>query len=350
MPTNSRIRPLVTGSGALCAVFVALLAGCGDDSGGGESPPPVDAGADQTAEASPAVDGSPADSTLPDAVVAEASPSEGSAPDATQSDGAASDAGSSEAGAIDTGAGDSSHGDGSSDGSLQDGHQADTSTSDGEVSDGQADATAENDAAEGPDVVDAGVCSTTTALLGSGAPSDSGPAPRVLFDFDALESADASPADVTANWQAFSDANSTATLGTTSTDGHPCVGALTMAVTYTAFAPKDQAYYSYSSAQDWTGYTTLHAWLKVVTSDYGTIQGVEPQVQSHGYADKLYGGFLSGSTFAGGAWHETVVPLSGTYDALTVNAIQFELQTTGTTVDGGGPPPATLLIDSIWLE
>jgi hypothetical protein len=123
---------------------------------------------------------------------------------------------------------------------------------------------------------------------------------------------------------------------------------------YTAFGPKDQLYYNYhTNVQNWTGYTQLHAWLKVVTTDYTTIQGVEPRVDSNNYdaADYIFGTFVSGSTFSNGGWHETIVNLTAPYVAAQVNGFQFELQTIGTSLDGGAaPPPATLLVDSIWLE
>jgi hypothetical protein len=196
-------------------------------------------------------------------------------------------------------------------------------------------------------------CTTTVASLGGTTP-DAGDAavPRILFSFD-----DATDAGIdTTAWSVFNDTGSTATaLALNPLDGHPCAGSATTTATYTAYGPKVQVYYNYNSnVQNWTGYTTFHVWLKVVTTDFTTIQGIEPLVQSSNYTFKHFDGFVSGATLSDGGWHETIVHLTpgGDYDPATVNAFQLELQTVPSGADGGPlvPPPATLLIDSIWIE
>jgi hypothetical protein len=227
---------------------------------------------------------------------------------------------------------------------------SDAGSKDGAVSD----ATASDGAAEAstPDASEAGggICVTTLSSLGASGTNDAATS-KILDDFDGQ--ADAGPGS---SWNGYFNMGSVGTFGVTNTDGHTCNGALDLAVTtYAQYGTNVQAYFNYGgSAQDWTGYTKLHAWLKIVSSDYSTIQGVEPRVDSSGYADKLFGGFVSGSTFADGGWHETVVPLTAgaSYVPAGVNGYQFELQLVGAKPGGAAatPPAATLLVDSIWIE
>jgi hypothetical protein len=215
-------------------------------------------------------------------------------------------------------------------------------------SDAASDATSE--ASPGTDAGDAAACVTTVASLGGGGVNDAGVSPMVLFSFDPGSTAFDGGLDP--NWTSYGTPSPS--LGTTPTDGHPCSnGALTLAVAQPAFSSDYGTYYSYSTAQDWTGYTQLHAWLKVVTTDYTTIAGVEPRVDSASFVDRLYGGFVDGTTFSGGGWHETIVALApgASYVPATVSGFQFELQIAAA-VDGGAstPPQATLLVDSIWIE
>jgi hypothetical protein len=194
-------------------------------------------------------------------------------------------------------------------------------------------------------------CVTTLSSLNGAA--GGAPAPKILFAFD-----DASNTGIDPGFAAFTDTNSTATPLTLNTvDGHPCAGSLTTTVTYAAFGPKTQVYYNYGSAnaQDWTGYNTLLFWVKVVTSDPSTIAGVEPRVDSGGYAQQHFGAYLYGATLSDGGWHQGIILLPAgvaAYTASAVNGFQLELQTVLVSADGGAvaPPEATLLIDSIWLN
>jgi hypothetical protein len=313
-----------------------FVAGCSDDTSS-SNPPVEDASADHT---TPAEDAAQSDASQHDANVADTSVTDSALADSTTADSAASDGSLTDA---------------SHDASV-DAAQASDSGGDASLADASSDAADASQAADASDASDGGVCTTTIALLGGGdgGTNDAGKAPRILFSFDPSD-ADASDAGLDPNWANYSDSGSSGTLSETSTAGYPCPGALSLSVTYTAYGPKDQIYYNYQSgAQDWTGYTTMHVWLKVITSDYTSIQGVEPRIDSNAYGDKLFGGFVGGSTFAGGGWHESVINLTpgATYVPSTVNGFQFELQTTGAAADGGAgaPPQATLLVDSIWLE
>lgn len=227
-----------------------------------------------------------------------------------------------------------------SDAGSKDGAAPDASTPDGAAEASTADASEAG----------GGVCVTTLSSLGASGTNDAATS-KILDDFDGQ--ADAGPG---ASWNGYFNMGSAGTFGVTGTDGHTCDGALDLAVTtYTQYGTDVQAYFNYGgSVQDWTGYKKLHAWLKVVSSDYSTIQGVEPRVDSSNYTEKLFGGFVGGSTFADGGWHETVVPLtaSASYAPSTVNGYQFELQLVGAQPGGAPatPPAATLLVDSIWIE
>ncbi len=301
------------------AIVATLVSACSDDNGGsGASPSGGDAAADQS---TPNIDSSSeGDVTTTEASTGDDASGDGSA---TLVSDAAADVVTSDVSA-----------------------PGDAGSTDGAVSD----ANGPNDAATA-DASEAGggACVTTLASLGSSGTNDAA-TPTILDDFDGQ--ADAGPGS---GWSAYFT-GATATLSVTDTDGHTCNGALDFAVTaYTSYGTNVQAYFNYnSSVQDWTGYKKLHAWLKVVSSDYSTIQGVEPRVDSNAYGDKLYGGFVSGSTFADGGWHETVVPLTAgaSYVPAMVNGYQFEFQLVGAQPGGAPavPPAATMLVDSIWIE
>jgi hypothetical protein len=204
-----------------------------------------------------------------------------------------------------------------------------------------------------PPPLDAGgpvpACVTTVSLLG-GTTSGGAPAPKVLFAFD-----DASDAGVDPNFVSFSDVGSSLGSPTLDTlDGHPCAGSLTASAAYGPIGPRMQIYYNYGpgNAQDWTGYSTLHFWVKVVATDPATIAGVEPRVDTNNYT-QFYGNYVSGTTLGDGGWHEATIDLppadAGTaYTPSAVDGFQLEFQTTSW--DGGVGVGATFLIDSIWLD
>jgi hypothetical protein len=206
---------------------------------------------------------------------------------------------------------------------------------------------APNDANTG----DVAACVTEVSSLG-GSTSGAG---RILFAFD-----DASDAGVDFGFICFSEVGSTARNPPVlnRVDGHPCAGSLTTTVPYTAFGPKTTFYYYYSSvnAQDWTGYSTLHFWVKVVTTDPSSIAGVEPRVDSGLYLPYI-GNFVSGTTLSDGGWHEATIDLPSadagtTYTPGRIIGFELDLQTSSASADGGetAPPDATFMIDSIWLD
>ena len=91
-------------------------------------------------------------------------------------------------------------------------------------------------------------------------------------------------------------------------DGNTCPGAISLTVQFNAFGnPGEDVSYGYGTAADWTGFSKLHAWVKLVTSTYAAVNGVQPFVQSNSYNSYVNGGFVGQSTFSNGAWHELVL-------------------------------------------
>jgi hypothetical protein len=252
--------------------------------------------------------------------------------------------------------------------SLQDTTQTDTSTTDGASNDATVDAQGDAaktdaDAATTADASDAAdtstgdgsdgavgvpACVTTTAQLG--APTD-GAASKILFAFD-----DASDAGIDPAFAAYATGSVIINPPILNpADGHPCAGSLSTTVTYSGFSKNAQVYYNYgaTNAQDWSSYSVLHFWVKVMTADPTTISGVEPRLDTGTAYNQHFGNFANGTTFADGGWHEVTLnlPIADAGSDMVVG-FQLELQTGPAPTDGGltPPPPATFLIDSIWLD
>jgi hypothetical protein len=323
----------------VCGVFGtaagAMTSGCGgDDSGTAGSM--EGGGADQTVDTS----------------------SEGSPPEASLQDGSQRDNAQPDSSPVDG----SPQGDGSPNDVQQDVAQ-DTQGSDRADTGGDS---AEAAAMMG-DASDGGACVTSAAQLAAGdggvegGLADAGSlAPTLLFSFD-------SPGGIDIAWGAYTTAGqSSALFGQTLTDGYPCAGALEFGLTYSSFPVSSGISYTFTNgpgAQNWTGRTNLHVWLKLVTSNYSLVAAVEVILKSHNFTLARYD-YLPAPQFASqGAhqgWIETVISLApqipdaaGTgFDPAAVDYLEFQVQAPGPQVDGGpaAPAPTTLLVDSIWLE
>jgi hypothetical protein len=316
-----------------------LVAGCGDDTTG----PGADAGEDvQTDSTQPDV--SQPDVTQPD-VAAEAAPQDASQ-DATHPD-------ASPDGAPDASpdvAQDVAHIDAAPDAAGDAPQDARSDVSDAGSTDAVADSSPEAappaDASDAGDAGEAGEAGCTTTI---GELNDSGTS-QLLFGFDTASEIN--------GWMSFNfmTADGTNVLTQSPTQGPPglgCPGALSLALTYSAYNVNAGAD-NFFTAQNWTGRVRLHFWVKLVTSDYTTINGVEEFVESGNFLLKQFSPFLSGAAFAGGGWVESVVDLTqvGNIDLTTIEGFEVSVSTIGTMLDGGAavPPPATLLVDDIWLE
>ena len=333
--------------GALGAAFAGATAtGCsGDDTASNDGGPAADVAVDQGVDATQPVDASQPETSLPEA--APDAPHDAFLPDNSTADNSAADADASV--------------DAFTEADVQQSDVAHdvtaTETGPTDASDAgadSADVTAPSDAGDG------GVCVTTVSGLPGGAEAgagDSGLSPTILFSFD-------SPGGLDIGWSGYTSptAISTASLGQTLSDGFPCPGALQFGVTYTGFSVASGVVYNYANgagAQNWTGRTSLHLWVKLLTSNYPSI-GLQPDVQSNAFGLKRLGAFLPGATFSAGSWVEEVISLVPSdpeagpvdYDPTTVDLIELKLTTQTTQVDGGptAPPPVTMLVDSIWLE
>jgi hypothetical protein len=196
----------------------------------------------------------------------------------------------------------------------------------------------------------------------------------VLFNFDSGDAGDA------ASWDFFPTTltdGGAPTKGTSATEGHTAAGSLTYTVPYTDFGQMAVSLqHNYGSspttgALNWSCKTAIHIWVKVAGADgdAGSIvpylNGIQAYIQSGdptsdasnmgGYAFYT-SSFTSASTFADGAFHEIVVPLTPTTgtpaNPLDINQIGVQVLPLTAAPDGGGvtPGPVTLFIDDISLQ
>jgi hypothetical protein len=343
--SRTKLRGVVVFAVLGTGVAAAMVSGCGDDSTG---PAPGDAQVDSTqpdasqpdvgvpdvaSEAAPpdaTLDGTPADATSADVTQSDAS--HDAAQDVSHTDGSPLDAapGDAQPDASDAG--------------------PDATSADGAALDAaDASADAPSEAGSPGDASEGGGCTTTIGLF-----DDSGTA-QLLFGFD-------SPTDInTFTAYTFPASASTDTLTQSPTEGAPigCPGAAALNLTYSAYGVQSGIDYDFPTLQDWTGRVRLHMWIKLVTSDYTTINGVQPIAFSETAPNTTFldqfGQFLAGSAFAGGTWVELVTDVStanANFVPTAVTGFEIRLTTVSTMADGGpaAPPSATLLVDDIWLE
>jgi hypothetical protein len=220
--------------------------------------------------------------------------------------------------------------------------------------------TVSGDAGDAGDASDAATCTTTVGQLESDGGVDGGAlAPALLFAFDN------GPLD--GRWGFYPTTGFTSAL--TPTEGHICPGALALNATATAYGVNAGLNFNFGNpGQDWTGRKRLHFWIKLVTSNYGAFNGVVELVQSNNFGDTRYGtsqtsppGYFAATAYSGGGWIESVVDLTPPpqdagdavapdYDPANVNYFEIRLIALPVPDGGGSPPPATLLVDDIWLE
>ena len=189
----------------------------------------------------------------------------------------------------------------------------------------------------GTDTGDTGPCTTS---VGAGN--------RLLFSFDN---------GLNVGW--FAEVQSVGyTFGSTKTDGDRCPGAISLTINYTSISnPNDDVVYRFGTPDNWTGFSKLHASIKLVASNYTAISGVQPFFQTNNNGSYSNGGFASGSTFANGRFHEIVLDMlnpgytQGTvmFNSISSVGIQIVL---ATATDGGPSTPGDvqLLVDDVWLE
>src|SRR5205823_1919374 len=95
---------------------------------------------------------------------------------------------------------------------------------------------------------------------------------------------------------------------------------------------------------------------KLVTSTYAAVNGAQPFVHSNGYTNYANGGFVSGSTFSDGNWHELILDMQhpgfGTVTFNNINRVGFQMLVFSSASDGGpaAPSDVTMLVDDVWLD
>jgi len=144
----------------------------------------------------------------------------------------------------------------------------------------------------------------------------------------------------------------TASIGASLTDGHPCPGAASIYVTY-ASTTGQQVTLNYNHNNpplNWTGFAKTHFWIKLVANDYTGINGIQPYVQSATNYSNYKSAFTNTSTFTDGDWHEVAVDITGS-DLPNVVQIGVQIQFKPAPDAGSSPAGAvTMLLDSIWNE
>jgi hypothetical protein len=277
-----------------------------------------------------------------------------------------------------------------------DGSQSPDGTTPGQdaTSDGKSatDAPVADSPADAPDLgLDAGICTTTIGKLdgitdagdagdagdaADAADADGGEAaatgPVLLFGFDGVTGV---PTGWSLNSFEDTDAGYAPVLGSTSTDGNTCPGALEVTTPFPAYGEGVQAQYPYGNyttgvgAVNWTGRSSLHASVKVVApaaAFANGLNGVQLFVQSGGaFYPNYRGNFESISTFANGEFHAITLSLApddagvldggnNAYDPALVEQIGIQIVNLGSQPDGGVaatfPLSTVLIIDDIWLE
>ncbi len=150
-------------------------------------------------------------------------------------------------------------------------------------------------------------------------------------------------------------------FGFSPTEHNTCPGALSMTVDFVSYGDPGASVSTTfgNTPANWTGFSKLHIWVKLVTTDYTAINGIQSFINSNGYANYSNSNvFLGGSTFSDGAFHELVFDLNhpntstGAVFFSVINKMGVQLLVKGAPTEGGVPSaaPVDVLIDDVWLE
>ena len=160
------------------------------------------------------------------------------------------------------------------------------------------------------------------------------------------------------NWQVGGDPVPDSFVRRNATEGYSCAGALELYVPFTEYGQQTDVQINFNPEQDWTGYTKLHARVKIPdpgTGNLDHINGVQFAVNSDMYMN-YDGKFNAGSMFADFDWHalELDLTVGGGDPPPTLDAmiqVQVQIQVLPMEPDAGGAPvPTTILVDDIWIE
>lgn len=147
-------------------------------------------------------------------------------------------------------------------------------------------------------------------------------------------------------------------FGFSPTEHASCPGALSMTVDYGLYGdPSSSASTTFGNTPgNWSAYGKLHVSVKLVTTDYTAVNGVQTFINSNGYANYANSSvFLSGSTFSDRAFHEVVFDFAhpnGTLLLSVINKIGAQLLIKDAPAEGGVPnaAPVEMFVDDVWLE
>jgi hypothetical protein len=174
--------------------------------------------------------------------------------------------------------------------------------------------------------------------------------PSLLFDFD--------QGNVFSSLGHWDYAGVGGALGYSS-EGHVCPGSLVASTNFDGKQFPQLHRFLFDSAQNWTGYTKLHIWLKVEAATSSTLGSVQAYVQDYAISGDFNtdNSSVSESTLADGNWHEMVFDLvpnldagSSSYDPTAVNQVGIQANASGSAYDGGPLPLVKVFVDDIWLE
>lgn len=143
------------------------------------------------------------------------------------------------------------------------------------------------------------------------------------------------------------------------TEGHSCPGSLVLTVPFSVYGPAEIAEAQGNFSADWTGYTTLHVWVKLEEPAGGSLDylnGVQLFVLSDGYAE-YDNTFVSASTFDDFDWHEITVDMATEGTVLgDINQVGVQLLAHESQENAGGdgapdaPETTSAYIDDIYVD
>jgi hypothetical protein len=147
-------------------------------------------------------------------------------------------------------------------------------------------------------------------------------------------------------------------FGFSPTEHASCPGALSMTVNYGSYGdPNSSASTTFGNTPaNWSAFGKLHVSVKLVTTDYTAVNGIQTFINSSGYANYANSSvFLGGSTFSDGAFHEVVFDFAhpnGTLLLSVINKTGVQLLIKGAPAEGGIPTaaPVQMFVDDVWLE
>jgi hypothetical protein len=172
---------------------------------------------------------------------------------------------------------------------------------------------------------------------------------KVLYDF-AHATVDGGTVDGGVDgWATEGQGNS---IAYSATIGHTCPGSVQLSIPGVIGQTADLIDVLLPSA-DWTGFSKLHIWVKVQTTDYAPGSTLYLYVQANAFADEVANyQLIAGSPFTDGGFHEMVLDLTtftSAQDLMDVDKIDLSVSLP-TAADAGPLAPVTVSIDDVWLE